>query len=45
MFCPETVRAALDLPDTWLPLGGVAVGRPLGTLGARPPRTGRLTWR
>jgi coenzyme F420-0:L-glutamate ligase/coenzyme F420-1:gamma-L-glutamate ligase len=45
MFCPETVRAELDLPDTWLPLGGVAVGRPLDRPASRPPRTPRLVWR
>lgn len=28
MFCPDTVRAALDLPDTWVPLGAIAIGYP-----------------
>jgi coenzyme F420-0:L-glutamate ligase/coenzyme F420-1:gamma-L-glutamate ligase len=28
MFCADTVRAFLDLPSTWLPLGAVAIGRP-----------------
>ncbi|MEV7603274.1 coenzyme F420-0:L-glutamate ligase [Kitasatospora sp. NPDC089797] len=28
MFCRDTVRAALDLPDHWDPMGAVAVGRP-----------------
>ena len=28
LFCPDTVRGALDLPDDWLPLGLLAVGWP-----------------
>ncbi|MFJ4597787.1 MULTISPECIES: coenzyme F420-0:L-glutamate ligase [unclassified Kitasatospora] len=33
MFCRDTVRAALDLPGGWDPMGAIAVGRP-----AEPPR-------
>jgi len=36
MFCPDVVRAALSLPDTWEPLGAVALGYPDGAPGARP---------
>ncbi|MFJ8448402.1 coenzyme F420-0:L-glutamate ligase [[Kitasatospora] papulosa] len=38
MFCRSVVREVLDLPDTWDPLGAVAVGHPKGTA---PPRAAR----
>lgn len=36
MFCPDVVRAELDISDTWIPLGAIAIGWPAGDPAARP---------
>lgn len=47
IFAPETVRAELELPDDWRPLGAIAVGHPAQAPGVRPPAEtgGRLVTR
>ncbi|WP_329495239.1 coenzyme F420-0:L-glutamate ligase [Kitasatospora herbaricolor] len=39
MFCRDTVRAVLDLPAGWDPMGAVAVGRPAEAPRERPARS------
>ncbi len=39
VFCAETVQDTLDVPDTWEPLGTVAVGWPATPVAPRPRPT------
>lgn len=44
VFCPAVVRAALDVPDSWQPLGAIAIGWPATAPVQRPPADHDAHW-
>ncbi len=41
LFCPDPVRRALGLPETWDPMGAIVIGTPATKPTPRPPRDAR----
>lgn len=41
LFCPETVRTQLALPESYIPLGAIAIGMPATNPSQRPSRTAK----
>jgi len=41
LFCPETVRTQLALPESFISLGAIAIGVPATTPGQRPNRSSK----